>query len=181
MSQRASLFSISTVNFRNVKDRPGTQAPEELCNEHVTFNQTHEGLQYVLSKGQTEDMLDLVAEVFYPISSYGHVVELETIDTIGIDDDVFTGEPVFYHAPDKVRQLNTLLETIDEESFLVNFDADELNSEDVYPGTWNNEVAGRSAFNRVHLAEDFKKLKLFFAQASQEHCYVLVFIQMAAS
>jgi hypothetical protein len=176
MSQNASLFSVEKANFKELQENPGTKDPGQLCNEHVTFHQTHEGLQYVLSKGLTEEMLDLVAELFYPIRSYGNTVELETIDTISIDDDIYTGEPIFFHAPGKVVQLNTLLQAIDEESFRANFDADELNSEDVYPGTWNSEVTGRSAFNEIHLLEDFEKLKLFFAKASAEGCYVLVFL-----
>ena len=177
MSQNASLFSIEEKTFHKLKDERGTKELVHLSNEHVTFHQTHEGLTFVLSKGQTEDLLDLVTEIFYPLLSFGKSVELETIDTISIDeDDLDTNEPVFYHSARKVTQISKLLNTIDEETFLVNFDADEMNSEDVYPGTWNSNANGRSPFNQVHLAEDFRKLKLFFEQAAGEGCYILVFI-----
>jgi hypothetical protein len=65
MSQSATIYRITEEVFETLKSEPLDFVPYKNCIDYEVFNQTHEGLQYILTRGQSEEVRELFMAIFY--------------------------------------------------------------------------------------------------------------------
>jgi hypothetical protein len=186
MSQSATFYPIDSGDFAAVKHHPNNLDLLSDRNNYVSFQGTHEGLRFVLSKCLSGHESNLVNEIFYPTLYIGEIAqtvfpnEAEAQEFVNITDnedgDDFEREPITYHEPEKVRQIAFLLNNISNEQLLAQFNSEELNREGIYPWCWNSSQDGDQAYNERHLLADFQNLKELFNSASVTNSYLLCFV-----
>ena len=75
-----------------------------------------------------------------------------------------------------MAEISAFLQPINAESFLEDFDPDELNANGIYPaGAWNYKTDERYALNRRDIPNDFSALKRIFLAAKQADDCILCF------
>lgn len=175
MGQYATLYRLDKEAFDQfVSDRKNVDI-SSIAKEYITLQKSHEGLRYVLSKGQSQEREALVSEMFYPSSDAGEEFDFEK-ELLENPDFDFDDLPVPYNDPAKVNSINSLLEVVSDEEFLANFDPEELNREGIYPGVWNREKGKDIAFNEEKILLEFQNLKSFFNNAKKEGDFVLSYV-----
>jgi hypothetical protein len=168
MSQSATFYRIDKKEFSKLQDKPEELDLSGMTKDHIVFDNTHEGLRFILSKSDDETA-ELTDQIFYPDSFIGEGTDLENGD-FDIDEGA-----VYYNEPEKVTAIATALEAITEDDFRALFDFEELNENDVYPaGNWNND---KDVYSEDHVAREFIKLKKLFSLAKKEGDYILTFIE----
>jgi hypothetical protein len=177
MSQSATLYTIAKLDFPKLLENPANFGLLDLKKEYVSFQKTHEGFCFILSKGQNPASAELVKQIFYPPTYVGEEINFENLDLEDLPEDFnFESSAVYYNDPGKVTDINTFLDTINIENFKELFNADELNEQGVYPILWNTETGEDVAFNVRHMAKEFLEMKKFFSKAKEEGDYVLSFV-----
>jgi hypothetical protein len=186
MSQSAAFYPISSNNFSAIERNPGHLEILRNIKNYVTFQGTHEGLRFVLTKGLSRQEADLVNEIFYPATYIGEVSQTvvpnpeEVHEFTDVTDDEnnddFEREPVPYHTPEKVKQVTALLNRISSEQLLTQFDHEELNRENIYPCCWNKNASEHQPYNERHILWDYQHLKELFTNASLTNSYLLCFV-----
>jgi hypothetical protein len=186
MSQSATFYPIDSNDFAAIKRNPKNLDLLSDRDNYVSFQGTHEGLRFVLSKGLSEHESSLVNEIFYPTIFIGEIAETvfpdeadaqefgDTTDEYEADD--FDREPIHYHAPEKVKQIATFLNNTNGEQLLTLFDPDELNHEGIYPWCWKSGNNADQAYNERHFLTDYQNLKKLFDGASMNNSYLLCFV-----
>lgn len=170
MSQSAIFYRIDKKEFSKLQENPEESDLSAMTKELITFDDTHEGLRFILSKSDDETA-ELTDQIFYPDSFIGEGTDLENGD-FDIDEGA-----VYYNEPEKVAAIATALGAISNDDFRALFDFEELNENDVYPaGNWNDDQ-DQQIFNEDHITEEFVKLKQLFNTAKKEGDYVLTFIE----
>lgn len=170
MSQSATLYRIASTDFSKIDNDPENFELFKVQKGHETFQGTHEGLRFVLSKNEGVKPTGVVNSIFGPAAFVGE--EPYAADPeIYIDD-----EPVYYHHPDKVKEIAAFLNAVSIEKLRAAFNPAELNDNGIYPWQWSAELLERHSFNLPHLTEDFSRLKELFAAAAKEEEYVLSFV-----
>lgn len=187
MSQSATLYPIDSNDFLAIQSNTGhLDIPKEREN-YVTFHGTHEGLRFILSKGQEAQTVALVNEIFYPATCIGEVSQYagassdeEAYEFTSLTDDEryedFDREPILYLDQAKVKQIALLLNSVSIEQFSSRFDAGELNRENIYPLCWNAGKDAGDAYNERHIVNDFQNLKELFNRAQETNSYLLCFV-----
>jgi len=185
MSQSATFYPINSNDFNEIRRNPNIQFINSR-EDYVTFQGTHEGLRFVLSKGVSNQEAELINEIFYPTvhtgdtSQYVFPNTVEQGEFIDVTDDknfeAFDREPVLYHDPEKIKQIASLLNNVSDEHFLMQFDPVELNRENIYPWCWNSKKEDNQAYNEKHILEDFQNLKKLFNAVSVTDEYLLCFV-----
>ena len=182
MGQSLSLYKVSRQDFENViADKTNVPKLPSLSYDSTFIDKSFQGLEYVMKKCVTEDKYQLISELFYPnnsISDRDYDLDENEIDNLSEEEynNYFSWlEKGFflYLTPLKVKELDSLLATINTIAFSDNFNADEMNEQNIYPWNWNNDTAEDSAFNKRHLTEDFVTVKDFFEKAVLEDCYII--------
>jgi hypothetical protein len=186
MSQSATFYPIDCSNFAVIERNPNNSDLLSDRNNYVSFQGTHEGLRFVLSKALSEHETHLVNEIFYPTVYIGDVAPTvfpnaeeaqEFVDmTDEEDNNSFNSAPIPYHDPEKVKQIAFLLNSITSEQLLKLFDPDELNREGIYPWCWNSGKDAGQAYIERHLLGDYQNLKKLFDCASVTNSYLLCFM-----
>lgn len=186
MSQSATFYPIDSNDFATIKRNPNNLALLSDRDNYVSFQGTHEGLRFVLSKGLREHESNLVNEIFYPSIYIGEIAQTVFSDTgkaqafthmaDGEENDVFDREPILYHDPEKVKQIAILLNNISSERLSTQFDPEELNREGIYPLCWSSSQDADQAYNERHLLEDYQNLKELFDNAGVTNSYLLCFV-----
>ena len=174
----AALSGLEETSFRQLAEQPGSFECWKVAVASEGFDKTFDGLRFLLSKGQSEDVIELVSQLFEPRTFVGKEVDYENInwDNLTGDEDL-TGTAVYYHPPQTVKQLNSFLVTVTDEAFLAAFDPDEMNREDIYPGkVWNREVGENQGFNEQDMLDGLHLLQQFFARISQEFIYCICYV-----
>ena len=133
------------------------------------------GLEYVLSKGQDQQITELMGEIFNPKEHLG-----------GGDFENLTHEEQFklyesgsiipYLSIATVAKINDLLSQVTQANFEANYNANELNKNGIYPCVWHNDNSLNFAYNLRHIMDDLAQLKTIFQQASTDNDYLLVFV-----
>ncbi|RYZ25256.1 MAG: DUF1877 family protein [Chitinophagaceae bacterium] len=176
MSQSATLYRITTEQFHLI-ERMETRhvKPTELTDAYVTFHGTFMGLEAVLSKGLDRDSQELLVEIFNPVHYIGpadsNVFPSEEEEEYWEQD-----ESVGYLPVKKVKKVDAMLRSIDPDAVANNYNAAELNEDQVYPGSWENGNTTDVAFNTRRLLEDFRSLQNFFRDAAENENYVLSYV-----
>jgi hypothetical protein len=166
MSQSATIYRITPHAFGEAETNPEGFVPYERCLDYEIFASTHEGLRYVLGRGQNGNNEGKANEIFYPSSRIGEIdFEKEDLD---VDD---FERIISYLPPDQVVAIYSFIENVDEAYFRKNFNPDEMNKQGVYPGVW-----GENAFGYESLFEDFVRLQGIFKRGAAEGSYLLSYV-----
>jgi Domain of unknown function (DUF1877) len=80
-----------------------------------------------------------------------------------------------YLEPDKIIEINNLLDKFSEDKIREFYNSKELNQYGIYPQVWHNDNSENLAFNERNLTEDFSIMKSIFKEAENENDYILVF------
>ena len=175
MSQSASLYPISPAEFELLKLEADLEHLPDVSTRAEIFEQNFEGLQFLLAKFFKGADLEVISEIFSPTEFLGDEIDYTAIEFDEDFDEV--EEPLFYVSPDKVKAINILLATVEEDKFLNLYNADELNANEVYPEAWHNDEADDQLFNKRHLEEGLRYLKELFKEAAANGNYIFSFIE----
>jgi hypothetical protein len=164
MSQSAVLYRIASEVFLPIPDDPHA-VNISLAREYVHFEQTHEVVRYLLTKICGREHEVLISEIFYPHSS---IPAEDPLDENFDMPDLVLG----YLDPEKLLQINTLLESVDKQSIADNMIPDELNSERVYPGNWDRNTLSW----QTQIIDDVEHLKSLIHNALGPGDYVISWV-----
>lgn len=178
MGQSASLYRISKSDFPKIIENPNDFGLFKLTKGYEIFDQSFDGLQFVLEKGLDDKSRNLIKSIFNPSTFVGEQIDFSKIDFDNLPDDIdLEGQPVYYNDPNMVSEINQLLDSISIQKFQNNFDHAELNKNDVYPGkSWNEQTEDNIAFNVRHMTNEFQNLKALFKTAFQNGEYLLSYV-----
>lgn len=175
MSQSATLYPITPSEFELLKQEADLDQLQDVSTRAEIFEQNFEGLQFLLAKFFKGNELTVINEIFSPSEFLGEEIDYTAIEFEDDFDEV--EEPLFYVSPEKVKAINALLVTVDDDKFLSLYNADELNANEVYPESWHNDEADDQLFNKRHLEEGLRYLKELFREASANGNYIFSFIE----
>ena len=175
MSQSATLYPITPSEFELLKHEAGLDQLQDVSTRAEIFEQNFEGLQFLLAKFFKGNDLTVINEIFSPSEFLGEEIDYTAIEFEDDFDEV--EEPLFYVSPEKVKAINALLVTVDDDKFLSLYNADELNANEVYPESWHNDEADDQLFNKRHLEEGLRYLKELFREAAANGNYIFSFIE----
>lgn len=184
MGQSATLYRLNQDSFSAIMEDPEGTDIFSITKEYLTFQKTHEGFVFLLSKNQNEQTAKLARQIFYPETSNKKSDDFDKINSgilpDGFDFDSFyklMENILYYNKPEVVTEISNYLNNITEADFRNLFDYKELNREGIYPyDIWNDEVREDIAFNAEHMIKEFRQLKDFYHAASNERDYVLSFV-----
>jgi hypothetical protein len=139
MSQSATLYRISEDTFEQLKSSDSARRfKTSSAKNYTTFQGSFMGLEYVLSKGQDQQITELMGEIFNPKEHLG-----------GGDFENLTHEEQFklyesgsiipYLSIATVAKINDLLNQVTQANFEANYNANELNKNGIYPCVWHND------------------------------------------
>ncbi|MDF2193787.1 DUF1877 family protein [Paraflavitalea sp. CAU 1676] len=175
MGQSVTLYRVGKHEFRQLEQSAGRQQFEvSAAKNHVTFQGSFMGLEYVLSKGQDDSTVELVRGIFSPNQSLGG----KDIEQLTLEEQFEfyeSGGLVSYLGIDVISKLDTLFDTISAAEISERYDADEFNANGIYPEVWHKDNSADLGFNEMHLLTDFADLKSMIRQARNEQDYILVF------
>jgi hypothetical protein len=178
MGQSATLYRIDIKNILKLIEDTDSFDLAVSNKEYVTFEKSFEGLRFLLSKDKSGEEDELIHQIFYPESHAGEAIDFEEIDIDDIPENFdWSSNAVYYNEPAVVKAISDFLNTISEQQFAALFDADELNQNDVYPGSvWNNNTDPAIVFNPRHMIQEFARLKAFYSAASHAGDNVIAII-----
>ena len=178
MGQSATLYRIAKNDFSKVQDNPDDFGLFKIKKSYETFEKTHEGLRFVLSKGRDENASELIEQIFYPKAFVGEQIDYSAVDFDNLPEDVdLLKEPVYYNEPTVVNAISSLLDKITVDDFQKSFDPDELNEQEIYPGgAWNTRTEADYAFNVRDMTNEFVRLQAFFKSANEDGDYILSYV-----
>ena len=178
MGQSATLYRIGKNDFPVILEHPENFGSLDLNKGYVSFQRTFDGFCFVLSKGQNKTTVELVQQIFYPITHAGEVIEFDQLDMDNLPEGFnFESDVVYYNDPGKVAEIAAFLDTISIDKLNELFNADELNEQGIYPVLWNTESGSATAFNIDHMTQEFTEMKAFFSKAKEEGDYVVSFVE----
>ena len=175
MSQSATLYPITPSEFELLKQEADLDQLQDVSTRAEIFEQNFEGLQFLLAKFFKGNELTVINEIFSPSEFLGEEIDYTAIEFEDDFDEV--EEPLFYVSPEKVKAINALLVTVDDDKFLSFYNADELNTNEVYPESWHNDEEDDQLFNKRHLEEGLRYLKELFREAAANGNYIFSFIE----
>lgn len=178
MSQSATLYSISAESFALIEKANGKKVqPAEYATRSVTFQGTFMGLEFILLKDQDKSSTSLIEEIFNPKKTLGQKDTTRLNFSRLSEDEVEDLYDFIYYLPaDKVGKITAILNKITDQQVGDNYNAEELNANEIYPGCWQNDNSENQAFNKGNIKEDFRELKDFFNQAMWDKHYVLCYV-----
>ena len=178
MGQSATLYRIDKSDFSKIIDNPNDFDLFKITKGYEIFDKSFDGLQFVLSKGLDKNNKELIEQIFYPKTFVGEQIDFSKIDFENLPDDFdLEDHTISYNDPDKVLEISQLLETITVDKFQSNFDHNELNKHEIYPGDiWNDKKQENIAFNVRHMTLEFQSLKSIFEKARDNSEYLLSYV-----
>ena len=175
MSQSATLYLISNERFELLEDNPDKTKIQFLSYGNETFEQTHEGLSFLLEKFFKGEDLTLIKEIFEPTEFIGEGLDDDLYESHTIDDiENFEDNAIYYLDPILIARINLLLNSLDLNIVLNAYNSAEFNNNAVYPEVWHDDESEGQAFNKAHLKESLESLVHFFKAAASSDDYVLV-------
>ena len=143
-----------------------------MAKGYSTFQGSHMGLEFVLSKGQPKETTDLITQIFNPTKAIG-MEGLNEEDVLALYE---FDEIIYYLDSKTVSKINTFLKTLSVEDAIASYDSEELNRNGVYPELWRAGESRDEAYNQRDIAEGVKELKDIFEAADADHDSILIFI-----
>lgn len=173
MGQSTTYYRISNETFIEL-ETSGDKFDLSSAKSYVTLEKSFMGLEFVLSKNQEDAVVEQVKELFIPSQSIGgQNIDFEDLDAIAEFD--FDDFPTPYLNAETIGNIHKALDKISTADIENSYDAEELNSNGIYPEIWHNDNSPNLAFNLRHLVEDFTELKSLIKQAADEGDYLLVY------
>jgi len=177
MSQSATLYLISNERFELLEDNPDKTKIPTLSYGNETFEQTYEGLSFLLQKVFKGEDRALINEIFEPSEFIGEGLDDDLYESHTIDDiEKFEENAIYYLDPEQISRINVLLTNLNITTVLNMYNPAEFNNNGVYPEVWHNDESKGLAFNKVHLKENLETLTHFFKTAAAADDYVLIFV-----
>lgn len=179
MSFSTTLYRISDNFFRKLEDGSiGSHQLVKTAKNFVTFQDSVDAMLFILKSEGKPAGCD-VEELFFPKERRGSVSDEEfqkLVDTCNYEAiERISASSFSFLSPEKVRLLNSFLQSVDDSDFDKRYDAATLNSMNVYPAMWASDENPDHAYNLNHLRTEFHELKAFFEQADSEKDYILAF------
>lgn len=171
MSQISTIYRVSKEEFKSLENS-GTRNEtnlEEISKEFYDFNGSFLGLEYLLTKLNNDE---IILEIFNFKNSLGQD-EYDKLDFEQQFEYYESGKLIPYLNQTVIKKLNIIFDGISEDKFSKNYNADELNANDIYPNVWNNDNSEDRLYNLRQLLEDFKSLKKILKNAHNENDYLL--------
>lgn len=164
MGKSASLYEVNSENFDSLKI-DSFSFENQMASDFELFDKNFEGLIFILKKC-LPDQSRLLEELFYGTSYLGELT----------NDPDSVKKIVPYHSQKKVKEFNDLLNSIEKDTFLSNYDSTELNQNEIYPNMWHDDESVDYGFNQIDLGNVFDALCRIFHQAATNNNYILCFI-----
>lgn len=124
-------------------------------------------LEFILSKDQDDSTIEQIQEIFSPSQTIGGqnigIEDLESFEEFDFDD-----MPIPYLDTETIGNIHNTLEKITTSEIESQYDAEELNSNGIYPDIWQDGNSQDQAFNFRHISEDFIALKSIIKKAAEE-------------
>ncbi|WP_153795848.1 DUF1877 family protein [Foetidibacter luteolus] len=176
MSQSATLYRVSQDTFKQLNTSGSRQRFDiTSAKSYTVFHGTFMGLEYILSKGQTNSTTELVSQIFNPKQSIGEQ-ELEALTPEEQLEFYENGSFIPYLDTLTIANLNDFFKDISLEDIRSNYDATELNGNHIYPYAWHNDNSFDLVYNERHILEDFRELATIIKQAEIEKDFIIVFV-----
>lgn len=179
MSFSTTLYRISGDTFRKLED--GSIGSHELvrtAKNFVTFQDSVDAILFILKSKGAPAGCD-VEELFFPKERSGSVSDEDfqkLVDACNYEAiEKISASSFSFLPPEKVRLLNSCLQSVDDSDFDRRYDAKALNSMNVYPSMWTSDENPGKAYNLNHLRTEFHELKVLFEKADNEKDYILAF------
>jgi hypothetical protein len=178
MGQSATLYRIDKSDFSKIIDNPNDFGLFKITKGYEIFEKSFDGLQFVIAKGLDNKGKELAELIFYPKTFIGEEIDFSKIDFENLPADFdLERQPIYYNDPSKVSEICNLLETVSIDKFQNNFDHNELNRADIYPGgIWNDKTDDNIAFNVRDMTIEFQSLKSIFKTAKENNEYLLSYV-----
>lgn len=176
MSQSATLYRVSETFFQQLAQSKERHFDTAAAKDHVLFQGSFMGLEYVLAKNEYAATASLLHALFHPKHMLGSEVLESSVSMEGQIE--FFEVPLLYpyHTPDFIAQLHAFLETVSAEDIRARYNAEELNNNNVYPSAWHANEAPGMAYNVQQLQTDLAALKTIIREANEAGDYVFVLI-----
>lgn len=174
MSLSVNLYQINKTNFNEFSKNYESYNLEFNENNCSIFEQNYEGLIFLFSTYYNQELPESLEKLFYPQDFIGQEIDFSTIDFDNMEDFP-ESTSTHYLNPDDIIEINETLNTIDNESILNFYDADNFNANDIYPSVWHNDESEDQAFNKRHLEEGLQLLKETISKAKENQNYILFF------
>ncbi|PMD90214.1 hypothetical protein BWI97_24210 [Siphonobacter sp. BAB-5405] len=182
MGQSLSLYTLDTSNFEQLHASKGQdKAAMAEAKFSLLLQKTFMGLEYVLLKGRSEDEKEILQWLFTPdqfITPY----DFKNVDPESLSDEETADywdaveRMIPYLSPDQIKTIHQVLQTIPVDHIRQNFNAQELNEENIYPWAWADSDDPNVAYTARELSENLEGLKATFQQADEQQAYILCYI-----
>ena len=182
MSQSTTIYSVSKKTFTELQNSEN-RIEIDICNlaeNDYCFQNSFEGVKFVLLKNKSEKTIKTLNEIFNPTEYLGDFdfdkVNFENMDYVEeMFEFVESGNYYPYINNKIVKEISKIISEITESEINENYSATELNENDVYPSNWSDENIKCESNNVNHLIEDFIELKKIIIQANNEENYLLIY------
>jgi hypothetical protein len=164
MSQSTTFYRISKDKFREL-ETSGGEFEISSAKNYVTFEGSFMALEFILSKDRDDPTAELVSELFNPGQSIGEQNPgIDDFDFEEFDfDDMRSSIPYLDVAA--ISSIHAFLDQVSTEDIESLYDAEELNSNGIYPELWRNDNSPEQAFNLRHVSQDFEELRSIVRKA----------------
>lgn len=174
MSQSVNLYRISRDEFQKFSLNKNSYNFNFSNGNSSVFDQNFEGLNFLFLLYYKEQLPEVLKHLFYPQEFVGEEIDFEEIDYDNLDDFP-ESNAIYFLNPERVTEVDTILNIMDNEKVINFYNSDNFNLNDIYPTTWHNNESEDQAFNKKHLEEGLNLLKKTISQASKNEDYILYF------
>ncbi|MBE8726109.1 DUF1877 family protein [Flavobacterium hungaricum] len=174
MSQSLNLYQINKSNFEELSKNYQSYNLDFSDHNSSIFEQNYEGLIFLFSTYYNQELPESLEKLFYPQDFIGEEMNISDIDFDNIDDFP-EASSTYYLNPETIKEIDTILNSIENDIILSFYDADNFNANDIYPNAWHNDESEDQAFNKRHLEEGLQLLKETISKAKKNQNYILFF------
>jgi hypothetical protein len=175
MSQSTTFYRISKDKFREL-EKSGGEFEISSAKNYVTFEGSFMALEFMLSKDLNDSTAELVSELFNPAQSIGEqnpgIDDVDSFEEFDFDD---MGSSIPYLDAAAISSIHAFLDQVSTEDIESLYDAEELNSNGIYPEVWHNDNSPEQAFNLRQVSQDFEALRSIVRKAAEEGDYLVVY------
>ena len=174
MSQSTTLFRLSKDKFSELENSGGNSFEPSWAKNYITLQGSFMALEFILSKDQDDSTIEQIQELFSPSQQIGgQNIGIDDLDSFEEFD--FDETPISYLDAATIGGIHNTLDKISTAEIESLYDADELNSNGIYPEVWQDGDSKDQAFNFRHVSDDFAELKSIIKKAAEEGDYIVVF------
>lgn len=173
MGQMIVLHEVNSIIVQKLREEP-LDFSYKMSESVQEFNKNFDGLIFVLKKVTDQDQHNLLEEIFYPQESLTNLAEIE-FSPNDMENFESWEDPIFWINSQKVIEINELLEKVSKRDLLGNYDAEELNQNQIYPSIWHYDERVNKCFNKRDIEKGFENLCKIFGNSVKNNNSILVF------